>query len=274
LIPLDDLGFSSIDFTMTNPPFYLSEDEMVSSAKAKARPPHSACTGAPVEMVCEGGELAFVGRMLAESLILRDRVQWYTSMFGKASSMEVFVKRLRQNDIDNYAVTEFIQGNKTRRWAVGWSFGAMRPSQDAARGMKASTCKKLLPPVAEVDLHTSSSHQGVGPLANRIAQVVGALELVSWEWEPEKLRGIGRARENVWSRAWRRRKKLRENTSLLAKEVDRRDTETCVFGFLVAIHVGRTDAITRVRWVEGHDEGLFESFSGFLKRCLKTEDEQ
>ncbi|KAK1765851.1 putative DUF890 domain-protein [Phialemonium atrogriseum] len=209
LIPLDDLGLGSIDFVMTNPPFYLSEDEMISSAKQKARPPHSACTGAPVEMVCEGGEVAFVGRILAESLVLRDRVQWYTSMFGKVSSAEAFVESLRQNGIDNYAITEFIQGNKTRRWAIGWSFGPMRPSQDAARGIKVTTWKKLLPAAVEVDLCTSPSHQGVGPLADRVAQTVGALELLSWEWEPQKLRGIGRARENVWSRAWRR-KKLRE----------------------------------------------------------------
>lgn len=273
LILLDDLGINSIDFTMTNPPFYFSQDEMVSSAKAKARPPHSACTGAPVEMVCEGGELAFVGRMLAESLVLRDRVQWYTSMFGKGSSIEVFVERLRQNGIDNFAVTEFIQGNKTRRWAVGWSFGAMRPAQDAARGMKGSTWKKLLPAVVEVELYTSPSLQGVGPLVNRIAQVVGVLELISWEWEPGKLRGIGRARENVWSRAWRR-KKLREKADLQDKAADSRGTESCVFGFLVALDVGRTDVITRVRWVEGHDEGLFESFSGFLKRRLGTKDEE
>lgn len=271
MIPLDDLGLSSIDFVMTNPPFYLSDDEMITSAKKKARPPHSACTGAPGEMVCGGGELAFVGRMLDESLILRDRVQWYTSMFGKVSSVEAFVGRLRQNDIDNYAVTEFIQGNKTRRWAVGWSFGAMRPSQEAARGMKPSTWRKILPAAVEVVLYTSPSHQGVGPLADRIAQVVGALELISWEWDPGKLRGIGRARENVWSRAWRR-KKMREKAEPSAKQVDSGDTETCTFGFLVAVDVGTTEAITRVRWVEGHDEGLFESFSGFLMRRLKAEE--
>lgn len=270
LIPLDDLGLGSIDFVMTNPPFYLSEDEMISSAKQKARPPHSACTGAPVEMVCEGGEVAFVGRILAESLVLRDRVQWYTSMFGKVSSAEAFVESLRQNGIDNYAITEFIQGNKTRRWAIGWSFGPMRPSQDAARGIKVTTWKKLLPAVVEVDLCTSSSRQGVGPLADRIAQTVGALELLSWEWEPQTLRGIGRARENVWSRAWRRKKLREEKTGVPATYAQA--PEACAFGFLITIDVGTREAVTRVRWVEGHDEGLFESFSGFLKRLLQAKE--
>lgn len=271
LIPLDDLGLNSIDFVMTNPPFYVSEEEMMSSAKAKARPPYSACTGAPVEMVCEGGELAFVGRILTESIALRDRVRWYTSMFGKASSVESFVERLRQNEIDNYAITEFSPGNKTRRWAVGWSFGAMRPARNAARGTKAAMGKKLLPAGVEVDLHTSPATSGVGPLANRITHEIGSLELMSWEWEPDKLRGLGRARENVWSRAWRR-KKLREKNDPSVEKAGSQQAETCAFGFLVTIDVGRTENTTRVRWVEGHDESLFESFSGFLKRRVSAEE--
>ncbi|KAK4142582.1 uncharacterized protein C8A04DRAFT_38226 [Dichotomopilus funicola] len=145
LIPLDDAGVQSIDFTMMNPPFYTSEDDMLSSANKKSRPPMSACTGAPVEMVCEGGEVAHVGRLLRESLVLREKVQWYTSMVGKLSSLETLVDQLVEKGIHNYAVTEFVQGNKTRRWALGWSFTAMRPVEHAARGMKALLWKKILP---------------------------------------------------------------------------------------------------------------------------------
>jgi 23S rRNA A1618 N6-methylase RlmF len=39
--------------------------------------------GTPEEMVCPGGELAFVRRMAAESSELRGRIHWYTSMVGK-----------------------------------------------------------------------------------------------------------------------------------------------------------------------------------------------
>ncbi|KAL2152914.1 hypothetical protein VTH82DRAFT_4069 [Thermothelomyces myriococcoides] len=113
LVPLDDLGIASaIDFVMMNPPFYASEEDMLSSAKKKARPPMSACSGAPVEMVCDGGEVAHVGRLLRESLTLRDRIQWYTSMLGKLTSLEVLVEQLRHHGIDNYAVTEFVQGSQ------------------------------------------------------------------------------------------------------------------------------------------------------------------
>ncbi len=134
LVPLDDLEVESIDFVMTNPPFYESEKELLSSAKQKSRPPLSACTGAPVEMVCEGGEVAFVSRLISESLILRERVQWYSSMLGKLSSLEIIIDELHENGIDNYSVTELVQGAKTRRWAVAWSFGPMRPSQATCSG--------------------------------------------------------------------------------------------------------------------------------------------
>jgi 23S rRNA (adenine1618-N6)-methyltransferase len=78
-------------------------------------------------MVTRGGEVAFVKRMIDESLVLRDRIQWYTSMLGKLSSVSALVEMLMQHDNHNYAVTEFVQGNKTKRWALAWSWGNKRP---------------------------------------------------------------------------------------------------------------------------------------------------
>lgn len=129
---------------MCNPPFYESKADMLTSAAAKQRPPFTACTGSENEMVTEGGEIAFVSRMVDESLILKDRAQWYTSMLGKFSSVGVIVQKLRDNGIDNYAVTEFVQGSKTRRWAIGWSFDDLRPSMRVARSVS-SLQKSLLP---------------------------------------------------------------------------------------------------------------------------------
>ncbi|KAM7184850.1 putative DUF890 domain containing protein [Rhypophila sp. PSN 637] len=205
LIPLDDLGVQSIDFTMMNPPFYASDQEMLALAEKKDRPPHSTCTGAPIEMVCDGGEVAHVGRMLQESLTLRNRVQWYTAMVGKASSLELLVEELRKNGIDNYAVSELVQGTKTRRWTLGWSFGPMRPVEAAARGIKTDWIKGL-PPITRVNLLRLLDVGDIPLVTKRINEVIGSLELQSWVWEAQSLKGIGRARENVWGRAWRRRK--------------------------------------------------------------------
>jgi 23S rRNA (adenine1618-N6)-methyltransferase len=95
-------------------------------------------------MVCEGGEIAFVTRIISESLIHRERVQWYTSMLGKFSSVPIIVSHLKEAGVGNWAVTEFVQGSKTRRWAVGWSFGDLRPVGRVARGV-ASLEKQFLP---------------------------------------------------------------------------------------------------------------------------------
>ena len=118
---------NSIDFTICNPPFYSSAEELITSAALKSRPPHSACTGAEIEMVTPGGEVSFVGRIIEESCNLKGRVQWYSSMLGKFSSIGSVIEQLKEKGVDNWAVREFIQGGKTRRWGVAWSWGDLRP---------------------------------------------------------------------------------------------------------------------------------------------------
>lgn len=79
-------------------------------------------------MVTDGGEIAFVSRMIEESLELREKVTWYTSMLGKLSSVSVIVEKLIELKNHNYAVTDFVQGSKTKRWAIAWSWADLRPS--------------------------------------------------------------------------------------------------------------------------------------------------
>lgn len=277
MISLAELGLQRVDFVMTNPPFYSSETDMLKSATKKARPPHSACTGAPVEMVCEGGEVAFVSRILDESLILREKVQWYTAMFGMVSSLDVMVGKLREKAIDNYAVTEFIQGNKTRRWAFAWSFAPMRPTQDVCRGMKATAWRKVLPAIVEVEILTFPVIRGVGKTADALAQLIGRLDLISWDWDHELLRGTGRARENVWSRAWRRKRKREQeecNTERNSASTTIPQSDICAFGFCVSIVVNKTEAVVGCRWREGHDESIFTSFCGFVKTRMQVQESE
>lgn len=119
----------SLDFTICNPPFYSSSSDLVASASAKSHPPYSACTGAAVEMVTPGGEVAFVTRMIKESLVLKRKCQWYTSMLGKLSSVQSLLQLLQECQVRNWAVKEFIHGSKTRRWAIAWTFHKARPTK-------------------------------------------------------------------------------------------------------------------------------------------------
>ncbi|EGO58579.1 hypothetical protein NEUTE1DRAFT_144835 [Neurospora tetrasperma FGSC 2508] len=281
LIPFDSpilttRGIDKIDFTMCNPPFYSSPSDLLSSAAKKSRPPLTACTGAPVEMVCAGGEVAHIFRMIDESLVLREKVTWYTSMIGKVTSLETVVERLRKEKIQNYAVTELVQGKQTKRWVVGWSFGGMRAGEVEGRGVS-GVWKKLLPPVVSMEVGMwKDSREKVGMVVERVKQTVEGLELMSWEWSGERMRGVGRARANVWSRAWRRKREREMKAAEEGKKNEDSDgngtkeEEKCKLGFEVVIEVGKGgESKVLLLWREGHDQGLFESLWGYFQGKLK-----
>ena len=58
-------------------------------------------------------------------------------MLGKLSSVPIIVEALKAAGVTNWAVTEFVTGGRTRRWAVAWSFGPWRPRVDVARSCAA-----------------------------------------------------------------------------------------------------------------------------------------
>ncbi|ROT41941.1 hypothetical protein SODALDRAFT_302930 [Sodiomyces alkalinus F11] len=274
LLPLDAVTTATtIDFVMTNPPFYESEADMVASAQNKSRPPFTACTGSPTEMVTPGGEVAFVRRILDESLAARDKVRWYSSMLGKQSSLETLVAALRDKGVGNYAVAEFVQGNRTRRWAIAWSFAPMRPSAGAARGLKGEKWKKILPPPLDAEVATVPLEQGVGKMGDRVDELMCSLELVSWAWDKQKLRGVGRAPENVWSRSWRRKKVALQRGGIFDGVVKAMidGSGPCAFGFEIDLDIKRAGMTVRCCWREGHDASLFESFCGFLRTRLAAQ---
>lgn len=253
---------------MTNPPFYKSTEEMLQSAAQKSRPPFTACTGAKVEMVTLGGEVAFVDRIFQESLVLKERVQWYTSMFGFSTSLIDFVEKLKNHGIDNYAVTEFVQGSKTRRWAVAWSFGSMRPTPEVSRGMKSPTSKNILPPATDADIIQFPTPTEIGSFTGRFINAVSALDLISWAWDEPKLEGTGRAMDKVWGRAWRRRKQREMNVETSHEAVETEE-KRCALGFKVYMRVGTEQVTVGCRWLEGHDAVIYESFQGFLRTNAK-----
>ncbi|GLC59921.1 hypothetical protein PLESTB_001554300 [Pleodorina starrii] len=86
-----------------------------------AQNPNTAFGGTAAEMVCPGGELAFVLRMLVESEELRDRVHWFSTMVGKKNTLKALRRELHSRHVTALRTTELAQG-KTSRWAVAWSW--------------------------------------------------------------------------------------------------------------------------------------------------------
>lgn len=134
VLDLEGLGIGHADFVMCNPPFFTSKQDMQATHENKKRSPSAVCTGTETEMITEGGDLGFVTRIIEESAKLRDDVQWYSAMLGKLASVRAIVKRLKSAGVTNWAVTSLQAGNVTKRWAVGWSYEDLRPSNVSMTG--------------------------------------------------------------------------------------------------------------------------------------------
>src|SRR5690606_19613821 len=102
-----------------NPPFFQNFEEQKQSYHD--REPHSICTGTENEMITPGGEIEFVKILIRESLQLNDRIQIFSSMVGKKSSLKYLIEEIKYNKIPYFTVTEFSQG-QTSRWGIAWSF--------------------------------------------------------------------------------------------------------------------------------------------------------
>ena len=93
---------------------------------------------------------------------------------------------------------------------------------------------------------------------------------VKFRYRPILATGLGFADGNVWSRAARRRKQqLRHNSNNKAASDSESDGSEPAFGFKVQLRSGEKGSVeVSVRWIQGRDSVLFESFCGMLKREL------
>ncbi|TYH37389.1 hypothetical protein ES332_D12G036900v1 [Gossypium tomentosum] len=104
----------TFDFCMCNPPFFESFEEAGLN-------PKTSCGGTYEEMVCPGGEKAFITRIIEDSVVLKQSFRWYTSMVGRKVNLKFLVSKLREVGVTVVKTTEFVQG-KTFRWGLAWSF--------------------------------------------------------------------------------------------------------------------------------------------------------
>lgn len=217
-------------------------------------------------MVTSGGEISFITRLLTESLTFRSRVQWYTTMLGKLSGVSVIVEQLKAAGITNWAVTEFVQGNRTRRWAVAWSWSDLRPRMEVARGIPGFP-KHLMAFPSEFIFSIPGS--SIDMLGLKIDAEMQALNF-QWQWRIGTTTGLGFAMGNVWSRQARRKKQHQSPTNAQGED-DEIDEEEAALGIKIQLRQRKeagSNVEIMVRWLKGSDAILFESFCGMLKRKL------
>lgn len=114
------------DLTMCNPPFHASAEEAAAGSTRKLRNLGKQSKvlnfgGQQVELWCEGGEQAFVRKMIFESAELPKSKTWFTTLVSKSANLPGIYNALEKARATSMRTIEMAQGQKVSR-IVAWSF--------------------------------------------------------------------------------------------------------------------------------------------------------
>ncbi len=118
------------DLSICNPPFHSSATEAAAGTLRKLRNlGDGGKVGKPVlnfggqgnELWCEGGEAAFVRRMIAESARRPEQVLWFTTLVSKRGSLPAICHALKNVKAAEVRTIAMAQGQKNSR-LVAWTF--------------------------------------------------------------------------------------------------------------------------------------------------------
>ena len=121
----------TFDASMCNPPFHASAAAAAESAKRKQ---HRLSAGGPSrktnilnfggkagELWCDGGELAFIRRMIAQSARVARQIRWFTTLVSKSAHLPFLRAALRDVRAVDVRVIDMSQGQKKSR-ILAWRF--------------------------------------------------------------------------------------------------------------------------------------------------------
>ena len=119
--------------TLCNPPFHrsLAEATQGSTRKWKNLNKDKSTTegqvkslnfgGQKAELWCQGGELAFIGKMIKESKAYQKQVFWFTCLVSKKEHLSKLKLTLKKSQASQIKVIKMAQGQKISRF-IAWSF--------------------------------------------------------------------------------------------------------------------------------------------------------
>lgn len=128
-------GGEHFDFSMCNPPFHNSPDEVLAvsqrkwnnlgkpGARKESAQPRLNFGGGGTELWCNGGERAFVKSMIEQSTQIPKRVLWFTSLLSKADNLPHIEAALKKARVVESRILDMAQGQKHSR-VVAWTFCA------------------------------------------------------------------------------------------------------------------------------------------------------
>ncbi|KQT18409.1 23S rRNA methyltransferase [Chryseobacterium sp. Leaf404] len=116
-------------FTMCNPPFHNSMDSAMKGNirktknlhKSKVQKPNLNFSGQQAELWCEGGEIAFVSKMIEESVLYSSQILWFTSLVSKKENLFKLNSLLKKVDALEVKIIDMAQGQKLSR-ILAWTF--------------------------------------------------------------------------------------------------------------------------------------------------------
>jgi 23S rRNA (adenine1618-N6)-methyltransferase len=114
---------------MCNPPFHASAAAAAEGNLRKRRNLANSRVGSnplnfggqPSELWCPGGELAFVLRMITQSVAVSDQCRWFTTLVSKSAHVPRLLDALHEVRAKDVRVIEMAQGQKQSR-ILAWAF--------------------------------------------------------------------------------------------------------------------------------------------------------
>ena len=124
------------------------------------------------------------------------------------------------------------------------------------------------------------SGAGVEEVDERVNAVLAELDL-RWQWRAAQHTGVAFARENVWSRSARRKRKFQQEAKEKAKggidgardDEDESSSDDEEEPIALAVKITCSPDRVDIRWLRGTDFTLWESFCGMLKRSLGAREQ-
>lgn len=116
-------------FSMCNPPFHDSEESAMKGnlrktknlKKSKVQKNNLNFGGQQSELWCEGGELAFISKMIEESALFSSQILWFTCLVSKQENLFKLTSLLKKIKAVEVKAIDMAQGQKISR-ILAWTF--------------------------------------------------------------------------------------------------------------------------------------------------------
>lgn len=123
------------DCTLCNPPFHASLETAMKGTQrkltnlGKAQKSKSVLNfgGQNAELWCEGGELGFISKMIAESAVFKTQCRWFSTLVSKGDNLPKIYQLLTKNRVSDVKIITLTIGNKTSRLVFWTYFKVARP---------------------------------------------------------------------------------------------------------------------------------------------------